>query len=326
MADVNNEDVQIEAPLSVGERLKQAREGKSFSIAEVSAQLRLMQDNINALETGQWGTLHGRAYARGYFSSYVKFLGLPEDEFLAAFNREYEASASDKSLSNVARLKEPKGFQWGRVALIIVLFVITWFAYQQWANYEEELAAEVNNQLSEITPPSSHSFSESVVEPISNPIERNSLNHSDYEPTLVEEVLEVAHEAVSEKSVSVVEIKIEPPVIKETADQVIEDKTLEHSAEDNLLVDTIVAIAPQETHIALQFSQDCWVKISDTDTQVLINKLMKAGTRLEVTGKPPLKVSLGRASAVNLKVNEKEFDLSSYIQGNVAKFTVGNES
>ncbi|MDC9725421.1 MAG: DUF4115 domain-containing protein [Gammaproteobacteria bacterium] len=318
MADENNEDTQIDTPLSVGDRLKQAREGKNFSIAEVSAQLRLMKDNINALETGQWSMLHGRAYARGYFSSYVKLLGLPEDELLAAFNREYESTASDSSLSNVANLKEPKVFPWGRLVLVIVLFVITWFAYQQWLNYEKELDIDVNNQSSELNPPSSQSFSGSVVEPISEPVELNSLNHHDYEPTLVEEVLEVAQEAaVSEQHVA----DVEPQVIEESTVPMVEDKV----RENDLLVDTM-AVALQETHIALQFSQDCWVKVSDTDTQVLINKLMKANTRLELTGKPPLSLSLGRASAVNLKVNDKEFDLSSYIQGDVAKFTVGNES
>ena len=86
----NDDNVVADTVLTVGQQLKQAREAKKITISEVAAQLRLTKDSIIYLEKNQWDKLHGRAYARGYLSSYVNFLALPKDELLAAFNIEYK--------------------------------------------------------------------------------------------------------------------------------------------------------------------------------------------------------------------------------------------
>jgi len=308
MTDVNEDDIQIETPRRVGERLKQAREEKKYSVAEVSAQLRLMQDIINALESDRWDQLHGRAYARGYFSSYVKFLGLPEDDFLSAFNREFESSASDSPLSNVARLNEPKSFSWGKLLFICILIVITWFAYQQWLKFEADSASGVSSEQSEEHEAlETTSFSESVVEPILSSVEESSGNANSNEAPQTEETAEVTPD------VEIAVVEVEQEVIEETSNT-------------DVVLEEAVAVAPSEIYIALIFSQDCWVKITDVDNQVLVNKLKKQGTRLELTGNPPLSVSLGRASGVEVKVNDTVFDISAFTQADVAKFTLGNES
>ncbi len=307
MANVNDEEIQIDdAPLSVGVRLKKAREEKKFSIAEVSAQLRLMKENINALEAGQWEKLHGRAYARGYFTSYIKLLGLDEQEFLAAFNREYKSSASEATLSNVARIDEPKKLPWGRLLLIVFLLTATWFAYQQWLFMEADSNFEVSDPSSEIEPITNNLFNESVVEPITTPIEATRETEMAVSPEDANSISEVDDAVTSETTAA--------------------SNIAEEGINEVLATEVTVAEVPPETYIALQFSEDCWVKISDVDSQVLINKLMKANTRLELSGKTPLNVSLGRASAVSIQVNDKEFDLAAHTQGDVAKFTLEDDS
>jgi len=312
MTDVNDEQIQIETALSVGEILKNAREAKKFTIAEVSAQLRLVTDNIQALENGQWELLHGRAYARGYFSIYVKFLGLPEDELLAGFNREYQSSAIEPSLSNVAYVKENKPFPWLKSVSIIIVLVMTWFAYQQWLQFENEALIEVTNNALETEQQDTNLFNESVVEPI---ISDEGLDDSG------------DHEELAATSQTIDAI---PDEVSEIPERVSDEITnqIALTENDNVqdeLVETIEVIE-SKTNIALQFSQDCWIKISDANNRVLINKLMKANTSIELVGKPPLNVSLGRASAVSLQVDNKDFDLSPYIEGDIARFSLGDKS
>jgi len=312
MNDVNEQEVQIDEPKSSGKILQEAREAKKLSIAEVSAQIRLVRTNIQALETGQWDQLHGRAYARGYFTSYVKFLELPEEDMLAMFNREYEMSASETpSLNNVALAVEKKGFPWLKSVFIIILFVISWFAYQQWQQSEANLEDSASNDLVDssqpaieselIEPLQNNSFSDSVVEPIS----ASKLNNTDIELAIEETTVEPTEQ------------------IEGAVNSVIGEETI---VEDINTLAEVIATNSVETHIELQFTEECWVNVKDADGQSLLNKLMNANTRADLSGLAPLSVSLGRASAVSMKVNDTAFDFTPYTSGNVARFTIEGAS
>jgi len=311
MTDVNDEEIQLEKPISVGERLQQARKTKKLTIADVAAQLRLTQDNIHCLEVGQWEKLYGRAYARGYFSSYVKLLGLDEDEFLAAFDQDYKSLASDTVLTNLAANVESQPFPWLRLLTIIVLLTIIWFAYQQWQASAITSDIEDNSELEQSTLQQNSEFSESVVEAISQPVE----------------AIVTEKDVVASEGDVPAESEATTPMFDVVTENITETDVLivENSPELATIVAPIEDLI-EETFLALEFSQDCWVKVSDANAQVLINKLMKADTSLELTGKTPLMVSLGRASAVNIKVDDKDFDLRPFTDGDVAKFSLGNEA
>jgi len=313
MSDVNEQDVQIEEPKNSGKILQEAREAKKLSIAEVSAQIRLVRTNIQALETGQWDQLHGRAYARGYFTSYVKFLELPEEDMLAMFNREYEMSATEKpSLNNIALVVEKKEFPWLKSIFIIIFFVISLFAYLQWQQSEVNVEDNASNDLagssqqaieSELNEPLlNNSFSDSVVEPIS----AGKLSDTDIELAIEETTVETTKQ------------------IEGAVNSVISEKAI---VEDVSALAKVIATHPAKTHIELQFAEECWVNVKDADGQSLLNKLMKANTRADLNGLTPLSISLGRVSAVSsMKVNDAEFDLMPYTSGNVARFIIEGAS
>ncbi|MDT8371346.1 MAG: helix-turn-helix domain-containing protein [Gammaproteobacteria bacterium] len=176
MSDLHDEEIAIQEPTSsVGEQLKLAREAKKMTVGEIAAQLRLTQQIINNLETEQWEALHGRPYARGYFVSYVKFLGLPEHEMLAAFNLDYKTTDSSASTS---RTFEPRraSFPWLQILLVIAVIVATWFAYQQWQRSQSSSAAsDVVSTFNQFLQEQNNSgFASSVVEPISNPKQKDA--------------------------------------------------------------------------------------------------------------------------------------------------------
>ena len=89
--------------LGLGERLKQAREAKKLSLDEVATQLRIAEKWLDSIEKEAWAALPSRTYARGYFISYVRFIGLPEDTLLNLFNLQYAEPAKAASTLNKKR-------------------------------------------------------------------------------------------------------------------------------------------------------------------------------------------------------------------------------
>ncbi len=176
MSDLHDEEIAIKEPtVSVGEQLKLAREAKKMTVGEIAAQLRLTQETIINLEAEKWEKLHGRAYARGYFLSYVKFLGLPEHEMLAVFNLDYKTT---DSASTAPRMFEPKRarFPWLQLILVIAVIAATWFAYQQWQRSQSDSdTSDVVSQLSQfLERQKSSGFASSVVEPLLNSTVKNT--------------------------------------------------------------------------------------------------------------------------------------------------------
>jgi cytoskeleton protein RodZ len=69
----------------VGALLKQSREQRGLTTAEVASQLRLKVSLIEQIEAEQWDPAVSATFIRGYLRAYAKLLKLPEHEILANF-------------------------------------------------------------------------------------------------------------------------------------------------------------------------------------------------------------------------------------------------
>ncbi len=70
----------IESLETLGDYLRDVREGQRISLDEASAKLHIRAVYLKSLESGDWSDLPGVAYGRGYLRQYAVFLGLiPED-------------------------------------------------------------------------------------------------------------------------------------------------------------------------------------------------------------------------------------------------------
>ena len=322
---------------TVGERLRLAREAKKITISEVVAQLRLTKENIVYLESDHWDKLHGRPYARGYFSSYVNFLGLPHDEMLALFNMEY--TSTEPSIDGFKRSEDNKqngtGSGWFKsLLLIIALAAAGWFGYQYWLEMQEKI--QPADAVTDLISPGldneqaiNDSFSTSIVEPLPA-IESEQITFAEPEPAEIAEAPAV-EEQVIEQQADEVEVLVTNGLVDTDVQAVIEEAELVLPVSQNELerVDTSVVnsdepeIAPEIKMLVMQFAEDCWVEIKDRNNKKLLHKIVLADETVDITGKWPLQVLLGNASAVTVAYNNAEFDLASHIRSNVARFSVG---
>ncbi len=84
------------------------------------------------------------------------------------------------------------------------------------------------------------------------------------------------------------------------------------------------ALTVDETqHLRIETSADTWIEVLDAAGLHLEMDLLRAGTSREYRGNAPLRVMLGRASAVEVWFNGQEVDLAPHTRGNVARITLG---
>lgn len=68
---------------SIGQTLREARESQGLSVEEVATRLRLMQRQVDAIESDDFASLGQPVFARGFVRNYAKLLELPHDALLA---------------------------------------------------------------------------------------------------------------------------------------------------------------------------------------------------------------------------------------------------
>lgn len=300
MSDLNDDFVVSSNTPSLGARLQQARENKKLSVAEVATQLRLTRDIIIYLENQQWDKLHGRTYARGYFASYVKFLGLPQEEMLAVFNDEYVLIDNEPRLVRSLGAVEQKPFPWLMIMLLLVGIFIIWSAYQQW---------QINQTPASSTADEVSSLSPDQIE-LDNPADKEIITIQEPVPNSSDLLPENDTDALS------------------ATDNDVTDDTAENIQIDNMAEANTAQPASESTQniLKMSFSGDCWVEVTDTAMNVLLSQVMRAKQSIELKSELPMKILLGKADFADVTYNNEPVDLKPHTQGNVAKLMLGAQS
>lgn len=318
MSEQQQEPVAETHSANLGEQLRQAREQKKYSIAEVAAQLRLTKDIVSHLENQQWDKLNGRIYARGYFASYVKFLGLPHDEMLAVFNLEYSASEPTLNLNQHRHGVNESPFPWLMLFFVGIVLLVGWFAYQQWQTAQIATQSSSDDQTEEFAAEGSN-----FIEPV--PATPTEIVVD--EPAVVAEPLSTGSEYDSADELALAQNDLSEPDAGELMPE--QDVAVEPEAETEQAVIEPEPVpepeAPAST-LKLSFSGECWVEVTNSESKVLVSKVMRAQDSLELSSELPLKLLLGRAEFATVIFNNQQVDLSPFTQGNVARLTLGVES
>lgn len=83
--------------LTLGEKLRQAREERGISISEVAEQTRISAMYLELIENDDYRTLPGGIFNKGFVKSYAKYVGLDEQEALADYARLMETGGEEPS-------------------------------------------------------------------------------------------------------------------------------------------------------------------------------------------------------------------------------------
>ncbi|MDQ2746454.1 MAG: helix-turn-helix domain-containing protein [Acidobacteriota bacterium] len=90
--------------ITLGEKLRQAREARGVSISEVAEQTRISRLYLECIENDDYRTLPGGIFNKGFVKSFAKFVGVDEQEALQDY-------ASLNSNQGTPTVEDPKNYR-----------------------------------------------------------------------------------------------------------------------------------------------------------------------------------------------------------------------
>lgn len=126
------DETETDDVVTVGQRLREAREAKGLSVEDIAAQTRIPTRHLTSLEASEWDKLPAATYSIGFAKNYAGAVGLDRNEIGEQLRTEmggvrpgyahpevYEAADPARTM--------PKGLVFGALALLaIVVLAFTW--------------------------------------------------------------------------------------------------------------------------------------------------------------------------------------------------------
>jgi cytoskeletal protein RodZ len=113
---------------TVGSTLRQQREKKRMSIAEVSRVTRIPVSTLESIEQDHFDDLPGEVFVKGFLKSYAQSVGLDSDDIVARYtaSRRVSSVVPLPVASPVQAAREGQGRRFGiAIALVLLLILFT---------------------------------------------------------------------------------------------------------------------------------------------------------------------------------------------------------
>lgn len=324
---------------SPGSLLREAREAKKLSCHEVAAYLRLTSPVIEMLERDDYSKFPGSTFVRGYLRSYARYIGLPVERVLEAYEHLSIPEPAHPVVKTQVRKQLRSNDRWVRtVTYIVVVLVITlpllWWkheiALRLWQP-EDPVAGHPQPPTAESSPPNDRSEAQATLP--------EQVTYTPPQPSAQPDTASTTAGA----SESTAGDSAQPNQERGTGVAVPGDASADSAAVGTRATGATVAASaaqttsskqanmPQEPSVTdeqdtlvLRFAEDSWVEVKSGDGKRLLNDLVHAGDTRTVNGKPPFSLVLGNAPGVSVEFNGQPFDLSPFRSGKVARFAIGS--
>lgn len=154
--------------LEIGKTLREAREARNLTLAEVEEATKIRKYYLSALEDEDFQALPGQVYAIGFIKNYARFLGLDANTLADAFKSREDAPPLPLQTTPKARRRprpaQAEGASWlkkhgWKTALLLLAAVLAvfWLVESGYLNYSQPAPANpVQNETTD--------------DPINNPI------------------------------------------------------------------------------------------------------------------------------------------------------------
>lgn len=138
-----NGPASLTGPAKVGSELRAVREQLGWSLADLSARLKIRRALLDAIEAGDLAALPAPAYAAGFIRNYAEALGLDPEEILRRFRAEGMTPPKEPKL-NFPEPVPDRAVPPGALALVaLVIAVGGYFLWYQHSEHQLHLADAV---------------------------------------------------------------------------------------------------------------------------------------------------------------------------------------
>jgi cytoskeleton protein RodZ len=326
--------VEFRAP-GLGEQLRNARIASDMDIRKIADKLHLTTDMVDALECDDYSELPARVFVRGYVRNYARLVDLPIESVMAQFDELWPEDDAKVKIDRAPRLAaDPRpGSRWSGAVTWLLLLVVVGLFLMWWRGHLDRFpsgggdteASLLGQPDAEVTPNKPSGLALPAAEPVA-PVVQGGSGILPLPQAPSERTQTAAPEQAGQASVVPLEQPLDAvaPGVAEVA-KAVEASTsadVSQAAGESNTAQAATAEAATAQGVWVSFSEDCWVDIRGSNRSFKLVGTMRKGTRERLGGQFPYQLVLGNASAVDVEVNGKPFDLGAHTKDNVARFSI----
>ncbi|HGM5581884.1 TPA: RodZ domain-containing protein [Pseudomonas putida] len=320
-----------------GDILRQARENRNWSQAEVARKLNLTVTSLNNLETGAFDKLPGHTFARGYIRAYAKLMDMDQAPLVEAFDQITGTHAKGSEVHALGRIEEPVRLSHNILRVVSLLLLVAvvgggFFWWQDQSSLRGKDLAKIALEHVEVESADGTTQIHPLDEPEDQAVTAGQQPESAPLP-LEQATTEAAAEApeqgtpASAASVTAPAAPAAPaaPVAQAHAPATTPAPTAPaaHAVPTAPTAGEPAVVAAGDGKVAIQFTADCWTQVTDGNGKVLFSAIKRKGDSLELTGKPPFAVRLGFARGAQVSYNGQAVDVAPFTSGETARLKLG---
>ncbi|EKT4523301.1 helix-turn-helix domain-containing protein [Pseudomonas putida] len=321
-----------------GEVLRQARENRAWSQAEVARKLNLTVSSLNNLENGAFDKLPGHTFARGYIRAYAKLMDMDQAPLVEAFDQYTGTHAKGSEVHSLGRIEEPVRLSHNilRGVSLLLLVVVVGGGFFWWQDQSSLRGKDLAKMALEHVEVESADGT-TQIHPLDEP--EDQAVTAGQQPEAAPLPLEQAESAAAPEAGSASATPAEPaatpaPAAPAVAPAPAEAAAPAASTPPATPVAPVVAAAttsqaaPAEIpagsgKVQIQFTADCWTQVTDGNGKVLFSAIKRKGDSLDLSGKPPFAVRLGFARGAQVSYNGQAVDVAPFTSGETARLKLG---
>jgi transcriptional regulator with XRE-family HTH domain len=147
------DETEPDETVTVGQRLREAREAKGLSVEDIAAQTRIPTRHLTSLEESDWEKLPAATYSIGFAKNYAAAIGLDRNEIGDQLRAEMGGTRLPTAYPEVYEAIDPartmpKGLVIGALALLVVVVLAL-----SWLSNRSMKADQPVAEAAEATPP-----------------------------------------------------------------------------------------------------------------------------------------------------------------------------
>ena len=308
--DELSEDMELVGP---GQMLSEARNKLSLSIDDVTERLKFKKSLVENIEQDLFDQKLPATFNRGYLRSYAKLVNVDIDEVMSAYDMFGVAEVQRSEMQSFSNLTEKQAehsrLMWLSyfIAAILCGLMILWWQQEPKERVDENSPKEQG--VPTVQTPSLGG---------KNNAELSELESKPENTQLISDKSELGkslpiNESAKQESIK---SKTDDPIAVDPKAVMLEEVTPDTLSKESQKPATDISTA------VFTFSGDCWVNIFDATGERIAWGVKKSGYVMTVTGKAPLKITLGKPELASIVFNGQLIDMSEFNVGNIAKFTL----
>lgn len=306
---------------TIGSLLKQSREKMGISIADIAGQLHLRPCIVEDIEADKFEQIASPIYVKGYVKNFARIVQADSKAIQRCLANQIP-KASAPEMQSFSR-KTTRQARDGRLMFVtyLIAFILLGLLVLWWVQKSDTLSAIDFSKptVEEIADSSVADVREDM--PNAQSVEQMSGDNSTHlisaEPRMAS--ISSSNDFIDNRLDSSDAIAIDEAVGTLVSEVVIDKPMLDEAVNVN-------QNSSSHSTLLLTLSGDCWINVTDASGKVLINDLEKSGSRLNVSGEAPFKLTLGAPQVVNIELNGQAVSLSDYSSGRVARLTLPSAS